>query len=611
MQWFKNLRTMTKILTLVASMVVLLLAVSATGYRTSSGIAEKMEDMYGNYASPAIMMTEAKSLAIQNRRMLLSMITADSQSEKDNYERRMGENQKNASALIEKVEQTQLNQDEKALLAELKRARDEVSKKRAEAISIVKRGELTDDFNARMRGDGDMAVAENAYIESFNKMASMLTSLAEDMNAEAGAEARGGAIRIAVTSALAVIFGIALGLTVAKMITGPIGRMHARVGTFSEGDLIGEFDTLGKDELAQMGKGLQDMADSLRNIIGSVKDASTRINDTAQEFSALAEETNASVEEFKANVDEMGMNLNALASTGEEVNASVEEVAAGAQTTAEKGTDMARQVDDAMKAGENGMNAVRNAVSGIEGVAKNAAEAAKSVQELGSRTRQIQNFVAQIGGIADQTNLLALNAAIEAARAGDAGRGFAVVAEEVRKLAEDSNAAAKNIEELAKTITGDLDGVVAISLENAKASQSAKDLSVETEDIIASMIAYLKNISGSTQDLAAVSEEQAASSEEIAEAVQSIAARVGSTAEAGENIRSGIGEVAAAAERMAQGADALSGLASGLIDILAFFKMEETALRGARASRQMRAIDGNGRNGAPGVSRMNALPARR
>lgn len=575
MQCFRNLRTITKILTLVAIMIVLLLAVSVTGYRTSSNIADEMNEMYGNYATSAIIMTEAKSLAIQNRRMLLSMIMTDSQSEKDSFERRMDENQKTASGLIEKFEATPLDANEKTLLDELKRARDEVGRKRAEAISIIKRGELPDDFLRRLSGSGDVAAAENNYIEAFRKITDELVTFAEKMNEESSAEARKGLIMIAAASGLAIVFGLALGIAVAKMITGPIQGIQARVKSFSEGDLISTCDASGKDELAQVGRDLQDMTDSLKNIISTVKGAGAQINETAQEFSALAEETNASVEEFKANVDEMGTNLNALASSGEEVNAAVEEVAAGAQTTAEKGTDMARQLDEAMKVGENGMNAVRHAVSGIDGVARNAAGVASSVQELGTRTRQIQGFVAQIGGIADQTNLLALNAAIEAARAGDAGRGFAVVAEEVRKLAEESNAAAKNIEELAKTITGDLDGVVAISLENAKASQEAKGLSNETEEIIASMIAYLKNISCSTQDLAAISEEQASSSEEIAEAVQSIAGRVGNTAEAGENIRIGVGELAASSERMARGAESLSGLASELIDILAFFKMEE------------------------------------
>jgi methyl-accepting chemotaxis protein len=595
MQWFKNLRTVAKILTLVFVMTVLMLVVSITGYTTSSKIASSMEEMYQDYATSAILMAQTKALAIQNRRMLLHMIIVKSETERADYERRVAENQREASGYIEKYKQTPLLPEERPLLEDLERRREEAAKKRAEMLSVIKASdELTDEFLNRLRGSGDIAVAENNYIAALDKLEDFLVSISNKMNAEAHESARLGSIEIAVSSAAAILLGMILGVVIARMITGPIGRMQRSVKTLSEGDLISSFDASGKDELAQMGGSLQNMADNLKDIIGSVKDASNHINETAQEFSALAEETNASVEEFRANVDEMGTNLNALASTGEEVNASVEEVAAGAQATAERGTDIARQVDEAMNAGDNGMNAVRNAVNGIEGVAKNAAEAARSVQELGARTRQIQGFVAQIGGIADQTNLLALNAAIEAARAGEAGRGFAVVAEEVRKLAEESNAAAKSIAELAETITGDLDGVVNISRENEKASQSARDLSRETESIIGSMITYLKNISGSTQDLAAVSEQQAASSEEIAEAVQSIAARVSRTAEAGENIRSGVGEVATAAERMAQGAEALSNLAGELMDRLAFFKMEEQA----------------GRN-KQGVSRMKALPTTR
>jgi methyl-accepting chemotaxis protein len=319
------------------------------------------------------------------------------------------------------------------------------------------------------------------------------------------------------------------------------------------------------------------MADNMRQIIGSVKNAGGEISLTAQEFSALAEETNATLGEFRVSVDNMGTNLNSLANTGEEVNASVEEVAAGAQATAEKGTDIARWVDDAMKAGDNGKSAVNQVVQGIEGVASNASQTAKSVQELGERARQIQGFVSQIGGIADQTNLLALNAAIEAARAGDAGRGFAVVAEEVRKLAEDSNSAAKNIAELAGAITGELDKVVSMSLKNATESDTAKTLAIETEETIGHMLDYLKEISGATQDLAAVSEEQAASSEEIAEAVQNIATRVQTTAGAGETIRTGAVDIATAADRIASGALKLSGLAEDMQRLLEFFKTNDGA----------------------------------
>ncbi|MDR1965456.1 MAG: methyl-accepting chemotaxis protein [Synergistaceae bacterium] len=577
MQWFKDLRTVSKMLFLVFLMVALMLVVSFVGYRTSEMIAASMDDMFVDYAQPAIMMSGAQSLAIENRRLVLSLIASESDELTRDYERRISEISARISEMIDKYGKMDLDQEKKILFEELKKNREESSSKRNDAIAEFKRYGPSSALNARLRNTGDVGIAENAYVDTFEKFVSLLETSCVNANDEAREVANRGIITIIIASLVSVFAGIASGAFIARLITGPINKIQKSVKLFSEGDLVSTFHTVGRDELASMGRGLQDMADNLKSIISSVKDASGNITDTAQEFSALAQETSASVEEFRSNIDEMGLNLNALAATGEEVNASVEEVAAGAQTTAEKGTEIARQVDEAMNAGQEGMNAVHSAVDGIDGVSKNASEAAQSIQELGVRTRQIQNFVAQIGGIADQTNLLALNAAIEAARAGEAGRGFAVVAEEVRKLAEDSNAAAKNIADLATTITGDLDHVVSISLDNAKASENARGLSRDTEKIIDSMISYLKNISASTQDLAAVSEEQAASSEEIAEAVQHIATKVASTAEAGDNIRSGVGNVASAAERLAHGAEALSNLALDLHKILTFFKMEEDA----------------------------------
>ncbi|MDR3354995.1 MAG: methyl-accepting chemotaxis protein [Synergistaceae bacterium] len=588
MKYFKNLRTAAKILSLAAVLTILMLVIAVTGYRSSVNLAGKIDELYKSYTTPAIMMSEAKALALTNRRMVLSIMDAETEDEIRSYESRMMENRRKASEMMAKYEQTGLTADEKNLLKSLQDARTATARLQDEALVIIKKNGRTGELARRMLTGGDISNAENAYIAIFDKLVDFLIKKCEDTNSISLSDAKSAATRMGVISLAAVLIGLILGLTISNLITGPIKRIQDSIKLFSEGDLVSQFDVTGRDELASMGRGLQLMADSLKGIIGSVKTASSNINNTAQEFSSLAAETSASVEEFRANVDEMGNNLTSLASTGEEVNASVEEVAAGAQATAEKGTDIARQVDEAMGAGENGMNAVRQAVHGIEGVAKNAADTASSVQELGGRTRQIQSFVAQIGGIADQTNLLALNAAIEAARAGEAGRGFAVVAEEVRKLAEDSNVAAKNIEELARTITGDLDSVMQISLDNARASKEASELSHETERIISNMISYLRNISGATQDLAAVSEEQAASSEEIAEAVQNIATKVSVTAEAGENIRSGIDEVAKAAERISSGAEGLSNLAGELIKLLEFFRMEESPSSGVS---RLRAIE--------------------
>jgi methyl-accepting chemotaxis protein len=528
-------------------------------------------------------MLEAKSIATQNRRVVARALDTDDEG-RETIKKILAENGQKIDEYFSQYEKTMESDQEKALYAKLLQSREETNAKRAEVVAARASGdpERIKEMYARITLNGDVSVSENSYEDNYTQLSELLVKVADDISARAGATAVRAEFTTSLISISAIFVGLILSILIARTITVPVKRTEENIFTFSQGDLNSEFDTKGKDEIAVMGRSLQKMAESLKNIISSVIKSSTDITETAQDFSALAEETNASVEEFRANVEDMGTNLNALASTGEQVNASVEEVAAGAQATAERGTDIARKVDEAMAAGENGMNSVHRAVSGIDGVANNASEAAKSVQELGERTRQIQSFVAQIGGIADQTNLLALNAAIEAARAGEAGRGFAVVAEEVRKLAEDSKSAAKNLAELAKTITNDLDRVVTISLDNTKASEEAKNLSRETEEIIADMISFLKEIAGATQDLAAVSQEQAASSEEIAEAVQNIATKVGSAAQSGENIRSGVGDVATAAERVAQGAEGLSTLAHDMYEMLQFFKIDEKALTGAK-----------------------------
>jgi methyl-accepting chemotaxis protein len=581
MQWFKNFSTATKTLTLVFIMIFLLLLVAFTGYSMNKEIIGVMNSMFLDYARPAIFMSDMKSMAIQNRRLILNMAVINDREQSESYEKIVLDNRKKIDATIERYSNTTMLPEEKVLLENLRSAGSKLILKQDEAL-VAGKLPLTDmpeNFLARLVNDGDIASAEKDYIDIIEKIVQSLADNYEEKNVWANQEAAKTTVRLIIASIVATTVGLLMGIFISRTITGSIKKIQDSVSRFAEGDLANKFPTAGKDELAAMGRGLQDMADNLSRIIGSVQGASSDITTTAQEFSALAEETNGTVEEFRAGVEEMSANLNVLASTGEEVNASVEEVATGAQTTAEKGTAIAGRVDDAMHAGDNGMSAVRRAAEGIEMVAQNASATARSVQELGKRTRQIQDFVSQIGGIADQTNLLALNAAIEAARAGEAGRGFAVVAEEVRKLAEESNVAAKSIADLASTITGDLDTVVRMSLENAKESDGAKDLSQETESVIEIMLGHLKEISAATQDLAAVSEEQAASSEEIASAVQDIAVKVQSTAEIGGKVRVGIADIASSAERIALGSEELSRLADEMNKLIMFFKTEDSDSR--------------------------------
>ncbi|MDR1515819.1 MAG: methyl-accepting chemotaxis protein [Synergistaceae bacterium] len=578
MKVYKNLSITKKILFLSIIMIALQMVIFFMGFRTSRNIQKSVEEMYTVYVTPAMWILDAKSYAIQTRRVASRAL--DTEKENLGFVKELvTKNRKITDKLMEDYAKTIYRDEEKEIFPKIMALREDAMKKQDEIIAAAETGLASkkSEMYRRIGQEGDITATEAAYVAEMDKLASILKGYADEENENGTARARKNQIETFAVSLLALVTGFVLSVWIAKTIIAPVKKTEKSIVLFAKGDLDSRFDTDGRDEIAVMGRSLQGMATNLAQIIGTVKNASDDINNTSRDFSSLAEETNGSVEEFKANVDSMSTNLGQLADAGEQVNASVQEVASGAQATAERGTEIARKVDEAMNAGGNGMNAVHRTAEGIDGVAANASEAAKSVQELGERTKNIRAFVTRIGNIAAQTNLLALNAAIEAARAGDAGRGFAVVAEEVRKLAEESDLAAKSIEDLAKTIMIDLDGVVTISLDNVKASEGAKELSRETEETIKNILSTLSDISAATQDLAAISQEQAASSEEIAESVQSITARVKNTADASENIRDGVDDVAGAAERMALGANGLSSLAANLRETLDFFKLNDTA----------------------------------
>ncbi|MCX7828087.1 MAG: methyl-accepting chemotaxis protein [Thermanaerothrix sp.] len=388
-----------------------------------------------------------------------------------------------------------------------------------------------------------------------------------------------------VGSVSAVILMLAAGLFVCLSLSRRLAFMEQGVRAFAEGDLSMVFDEEGADEVASVGRSLNQMASNLSRSMEDIRSMAEALGKEGEDFSAVSQETIAAAQESKANVDEVSRQMDSLSASASEISSSVEEVSSGAQMSAQRSTDIADRVEVARASGSEGASSVARVAQRIESVAEASSAMAGEVRRLVDSAREIQSFVAEISGIADQTNLLALNAAIEAARAGEHGRGFAVVAEEVRKLAEESNGAARKISELANTITEELKRVVESSDENSRLSQEASSLAREAERTIESVISALSEISSATQDLAAVSEEQAASSEEISAAVRDIAAEVSKAASSSDVVRDQMSEVTKAAERVAEGAEDMVKLASNLLGMIAHFKTKHGQLSAGAVQR--------------------------
>ncbi len=240
------------------------------------------------------------------------------------------------------------------------------------------------------------------------------------------------------------------------------------------------------------------------------------INELAQRVASASEELSASADEQARGAQSQRSQSETVATAMEEMTSTVMEVAQNAATTSQA----AQAVDDAAK---RGVSQVREAVAGVERVAQSASRLGRNLTELDEQAAEIGRIINVINDIADQTNLLALNAAIEAARAGEAGRGFAVVADEVRKLAEKTMTATKEVEVSITHIQDGARQAVASMRETEEQVSAGTESTNAAGTALEEIMSRIQDMTMQVAQIATAAEEQSAAAEEINRSIISIA----------------------------------------------------------------------------------------
>ena len=309
-------------------------------------------------------------------------------------------------------------------------------------------------------------------------------------------------------------------------IVTPLENIQKRMRDISEGegDLTARLDVTGNDEIAALAGHFNRFVDNIHQIVQQVMAISTNIASGSLQMSAGMSEMHSTAQSIahaaesqKASVSTTTDSVQGIAGSSQVVNSNV--------------ADALGVFEQAQAAAGKGGTAVGSAIAGMQAINQNS--------------KQIGNILTVITEIANQTNLLSLNAAIEAAKAGENGKGFAVVAEEVRKLAERSGLAAKEIAELVQGSNQAVD--------RGQATVNATVTALE------SIRASVTGLSSLVMEIGTATEQQARTSDEVARAVEEGARQATQNAAATTQLATTVSEVTRTATDLARIAEHLAG----------------------------------------------------
>ena len=421
----------------------------------------------------------------------------------------------------------------------------------AEYIDRISKGNIPPKIDENYNGDfNEIKINFNTCIDAINAMiadAEMLSASAVEgrLSVRADASKHSGDFRKIIKGVNDTLDAVII----------PINEGVDALGKIANGDMTIKITSQHKGDHELIKNSINILTESLSNVL-------LEVNEAVDATSSSANEISASTEEMAEGVNQQSAQTAEIASAIEEMTRTILESTKNANFAAEN-SELAKTN------AEKGAEKIEDTKQGIQKIVNSSQETAKIISTLASKSDQIGEITQVIDDIADQTNLLALNAAIEAARAGEQGRGFAVVADEVRKLAERTSKATKEIADTIKTIQIEAREADRSMTEAEAHVVDGMRLTGEVAQVLSDILQVNHKVSDMVNQVAAASEEQSATSEQISKNIESIS--------------SVTQQSAAGSQQIAKTADDLSRLTVNLKGIINRFKLDHTPI-GSRYS---------------------------
>ncbi len=568
-----DLNVAKKLAVLISIFIIGLVTVWITGYVSLNKTNENMESMYSKNFAAVNLLSENRIHAQVIESNMFSMILAtepqDIQKLQDDITKRGQQFDENLSV----YEKLGLSGEEQA---SLKNVREDLVKYREVRKKVLELAAQNKDEDAYRLYEQKGDPLSKKFSQDLLAMSDKAKQEASATNEDSKKDFVGANITFSIIVLVVIFLGLILGVVIAKRIAIRLKQAVAFLEEISKGDFSRDVpaDSLAdKSEFGVLSTAVDHMNKNVRALIRKLAQASEQLAASSEELTANAEQSAQASNQVAGAVTAVAQGAEQQLHLANEANTAVANIAKAINQVSENTLVVSTSSEKTAETANKGGEAIRKAVQQMLIIEEKTKSTSGVIGELEAKSQQIGQIVEVIASIASQTNLLALNAAIEAARAGEAGRGFAVVAEEVRKLAEQSQEAAKQITGLIHEVQEKTDNAVTYMGDSQSQVNRGTEVVKAAGDDFSAILLMVSGMTKEIHEISASLQEVTSGTQYVVTSVDNIDKESQKTSEQTQNISAATEEQSATIEEIASASEHLAQMAEELQQSIRKFKV--------------------------------------